>query len=242
LPKALAERLDGRVRYHTEVRKLIHRANGVTVTVRDATGQHEINADHCVCTLPFPLLREIEIAPAFSHEKMEAIHQYGLIDLARVAMQTKTRFWRHDALGALGGLNMVGTDTDFGRVWNTSALQPDAQRGMLQAYMVDRQATAFAQIPAEERVARCLRGLSEFLPQLPAEVAASYVKVWSEDPWQRGAIASPRPHQFHWIWPAARKAEGRVHFGGEHTSVWFGFMNGALESGERCAREIISAG
>jgi monoamine oxidase len=113
---------------------------------------------------------------------------------------------------------------------------------MLQAYMVDRQATAFAQIPAEERVARCLRGLSEFLPQLPAEVAASYVKVWSEDPWQRGAIASPRPHQFHWIWPAARKAEGRVHFGGEHTSVWFGFMNGALESGERCAREIISAG
>jgi monoamine oxidase len=27
----------------------------------------------------------------------------------------------------------------------------------------------------------------------------------------------------------------------EHTSVWIGFQNGALESGERCASEIIGA-
>ena len=83
--------------------------------------------------------------------------------------------------------------------------------------------------------------VSEFLPQLPSEVAASYVKVWSEDPWQLGAFAWPKPGEFHRIWPAARQAEGRVHFGGEHTSVWIGFQNGALESGERCANEIIGA-
>jgi monoamine oxidase len=155
-------------------------------------------------------------------------------------MQTRTRFWRKDPLGALGGLNMVGTDTSAGRIWNTSVLQPDPQRGMLHSYMVDRQAIEFARIPAQDRVGRCLQTVSQFLPQLPTEMEASYVKVWSEDPWQLGAIASPKPDQFHWIWPAARKAEGRVHFGGEHTSVWIGYMNGALESGERCAREIIS--
>lgn len=51
------------------------------------------------------------------------------------------RFWRNDPLGPLGGLNMVGTDTSSGRIWNTSVLQPDPQRGMLHAYMVARQAT-----------------------------------------------------------------------------------------------------
>jgi monoamine oxidase len=37
------------------------------------------------------------------------------------------------------------------------------------------------------------------------------------------------------------KAEGRVHFAGEHLSPWNGWMEGALWSGERVAQEIIAA-
>jgi monoamine oxidase len=237
----MAAALGDRVKYNSVVHKLAHDADRVVVTLRDVSGQHEIEADHCVCALPFPLLRKIAITPAFSARKMEAIAKYDLLDVARVSMQTKSRFWHNDPLGSLGGLNMIGTDTPAGRIWNTSALQPDPQLGMLHAYMLDRQATAFSTLLRDERVNHCVRRVSEFLPQLPAEVAASYVKVWSEDPWQLGAIAWPKPGEFHWIWPAARRAEGRVHFGGEHTSVWIGFQNGALESGERCASEIIGA-
>jgi monoamine oxidase len=241
LPKALAASLGGTVKYRTEVLKLAHDDDGVTVTVRNGSEQHEIRADHCVCALPFPVLRRVEIAPAFSRLKMDAIAQYGLFGLARVSMQTRTRFWRNDQLGPLGGLNMVGTDTKLDRIWNTSSLLPDPQRGMLHAYLADPHASEFARIPEQDRVAYCLRTASEFLPQLPAEVEAAYVKVWHEDPWQLGAIALVQPNQYHWIWPAARRAEGRVHFAGEHTSVWIGYMNGALESGERCAREIMSS-
>lgn len=124
LPKALAAALGNAVKYRTEVRKIAHDDDGVTVTVRDASGQHEIAADHCVCTLPFPVLRKVEIARAFSAEKMNAIEEYGLCSIARVSLQTRTRFWRDDPLGALGGLNMIGTDTAAGRIWNTSWLQP----------------------------------------------------------------------------------------------------------------------
>ena len=241
LPKALAASLGNAVRYRTEVRKIAHDANGVTVTVRDASGQHEIPADHCVCALPFPILRKLEITPAFSDEKMHAIEQYGLASIARVSLQTRTRFWRNDPLGALGGLNMIGTDTSVGRIWNTSWLQPDPTRGMLHVYMFDRQALDFARIPAAERAGHAVRAVAEFLPELPVRVEASAVKVWHEDPWTSGAIAQPTPGQFSRVWPAARRAEGRVHFGGEHTSVWIGYMNGALESGERCAQEIMSS-
>jgi monoamine oxidase len=241
LPKALAAQLGRGLKYKTEVLELIHSSDGVAVTVRDASGRHQIKADHCVCALPFPLLRQIEITPAFSSEKMEAIHHYGLVDCVRVSLQTRTRFWRKDPLGALGGLNLIGTDTLAERIWNTSALQPDRQRGMLHSYMIGARARELARTPQADRVARCLRVASEFLPQLPAEVEASYVKAWQEDRWQRGAFAWAKPNQFHWIWPAARRAEGRVHFAGEHTSVWIGYMNGALESGERCAQEILSS-
>jgi monoamine oxidase len=43
------------------------------------------------------------------------------------------------------------------------------------------------------------------------------------------------------MFPAMRRTEGRVHFAGEHTSLWMTWMNGALESGERAAREIVAA-
>jgi monoamine oxidase len=39
--------------------------------------------------------------------------------------------------------------------------------------------------------------------------------------------------------PEVAQSEGRVHFAGEHTSSWVGWMEGALESGERAAREIL---
>jgi len=39
----------------------------------------------------------------------------------------------------------------------------------------------------------------------------------------------------------ARRPEGHLHFAGEHTSTWFAFMNGAIESGIRAAREISNS-
>jgi monoamine oxidase len=228
------------VKYGTQVLKLAHDPDGVTITVRDAGGQHEIRADHCVCGLPFPLLRDIEITPAFSDRKMAAIHNYQLAPAARALFQTKSRFWRHDPLGELGGLTMVGTDTVAGRVWNTSHLQPDQTLGMLQSYMFADHARAFTRVPAAERVATWQGVVSEFLPGIRDEVIAGYQKVWHEDPWHKGAFAAIAPHEIDY-WPVSRQAEGRVHFAGEHTSIWIGWQNGALQSAERCVQEITGA-
>jgi monoamine oxidase len=41
--------------------------------------------------------------------------------------------------------------------------------------------------------------------------------------------------------PIAQRPEGRIHFAGEHTSAWHGWMNGALESGNRAAAEVNAA-
>jgi monoamine oxidase len=41
--------------------------------------------------------------------------------------------------------------------------------------------------------------------------------------------------------PHIARPEGRVHFAGEHTSMWPGWMQGALESGNRVAHEIKQA-
>src|SRR5687767_11078547 len=50
-----------------------------------------------------------------------------------------------------------------------------------------------------------------------------------QHPWQLDAFAWAQSNQFHSTWRAVRHAEGRVHFGREHTYVWIGIY-------ERCAR------
>lgn len=241
LPYALAARLGNRVKYNSPVLRLAHGEDGLTVTYRDRSGaQHQVHGDHCVCTLPFPVLRRVEIAPAFSANKMTAIESYQLMPIARQYFQTRRRFWRDDPIGRLGGLNMVGTDTAVERVWNTSLLQPDPGMGMLHSYMLNDHAVTFASLDRRERARKWQRAISQFLPGLrDQEVVATYAKVWQEDPWQLGGLAFVQPNQFEWLWPAARQAEGRVHFAGEHTSVFLGWQNGALESAERVVREIV---
>jgi monoamine oxidase len=243
LPRALATRLDGRVSYNSPVLRLAHGDDGLTVTYRDRTGQRQqVHADRCICTLPFPVLRRVEISPAFSNTKMAAIEQYQLMPVARQYFQTKTQFWRDDPVGRLGGLNLAGTDTVVERVWNTSLLQPDPAMGMLHSYMIDDHAMAFGGLDRHERAKKWRRAISQFLPGLrEQEVVSTYSKVWHDDPWQRGGFAFMQPNQFERLWPAARRSEGRVHFAGEHTSVFFGWQNGALESAERVVREIVES-
>jgi monoamine oxidase len=62
-------------------------------------------------------------------------------------------------------------------------------------------------------------------------------RCWAQDPWQRGAFALHTPGQIGFLDTLAQ-AEGRVHFAGEHTSLWTGWMQGALESARRVIREI----
>jgi monoamine oxidase len=63
---------------------------------------------------------------------------------------------------------------------------------------------------------------------------------WIDDPWARGASAEFQAGQLTRHYRALRAPEGRIFFSGEYTSPWSGWMNGALESGHRTAREILA--
>jgi monoamine oxidase len=65
---------------------------------------------------------------------------------------------------------------------------------------------------------------------------------WAAYPWTRGAYSYWRVGQYTTIAGSEREAVRSCHFAGEHTSVDFqGYLNGAVESGYRTAREILAA-
>ena len=65
--------------------------------------------------------------------------------------------------------------------------------------------------------------------------------AWPEEAWTEAGYSFPAPGQITAFGPALREGIGRLHFAGEHTSIWIAWMNGALESGERAAREIMAS-
>jgi monoamine oxidase len=242
LPYAFAAALGNRVKYRSEVVRITQDSRGVTIGFKDRGGRrHELRADRCVCALPFAPLRRVQLDAGFSRDKMAAIGRLKYMAAARCHFQTRGRFWQHDPLGRLGGLDLVGTDTMAGRVWNTSSQQADPSTGMLHAYMFDTEALEFAS-HGHRRVAVMRRLFRTLVPGIDGQVTGITHKAWQEDPWAGGGWGSPRPGELVWMRPAMRRPEGRVHFAGEHTAtLWPAWMNGALESGERAAEEILQA-
>ena len=222
--------------------RLEQSAAEVTITFLDAQGQQsQVRADHCVCALPFSTLRKVVIATPFPDDKMQAIESLRYMPAARCHFQTKTRFWTTGQPGPLGGLYLVGSDTFAGRIWNTSSQQADPVLGMIHSYMFDTDATEYASMP--ERIDAMRRHIDDtLLPGLTSDqVVGAVEKVWQEDPWVEGGWAWAGLNAINGPYRSIPRAEGRVHFAGEHTSPLIAWMTTAIESGERAADEIIAA-
>ena len=83
--------------------------------------------------------------------------------------------------------------------------------------------------------------VADAFPAIRSEFEKGAVHRWSTDPWAQGAFVLYRPGQMTELLPQLGASEDGMHFAGEHTSPWSGWMEGALESGERAAREVLAA-
>ena len=66
---------------------------------------------------------------------------------------------------------------------------------------------------------------------------------WTKERWTRGCpVAHVAPGVLTKYGPWLRRSVGKVHFAGTETAdYWLGYMDGAVRSGERAAREVLAA-
>ncbi len=235
LPRGLARRLGARVRYGHEIVRIEQHLGGVTVVARTGQGAVRVEADRAVCALPFSTLRRIDAAPMWSPDKARAIRELAYMPVCRTNFQTRTRFWKREGLG---GLAMVRTDLPVERVWDLSCVQP-GQRGMLVSYVHHDHARALCDVGSEAtRATHSLEQMRALWPDVADHVEVATSHAWQEDRWAGGGWGYHQPGQTGWMFEAAMSADGLVHFAGEHTSAFPGWMQGALASGLRAAEEV----
>jgi monoamine oxidase len=234
LPRAMAAQLGERVRYGAAVRCIEPGTGAVRLAVEHANGREELTAARVICAIPFAVLRRLELAPAFGAAKMRAIREMHYTPVSRAFVQTRERIW-HDRLTQ--GFVMTDHPMDvFDATWG----QPGT-RGILMTYARDALAERLAALESQAHVEFAVETLERIFPGVRGRVERATTVCWGTDEWARGACADELPGQLVALRPHAARAEGRVHFAGEHTSPWSGWMQGALESGERSAREVLAA-
>ena len=234
LPKVLAQSLGTRIHYRATIEHIQQDQKHVTVTVNTSGHRSHISADYLICAIPFTVLRSISVAPAFSEGKQRAIRELSYNSVTRVYVQSPARSWIADGLSCY-----IATDLPIGTVWDCTEGQSGA-RGILECYTSGQRARALASFSEPQRIRTVVENLQKVFPGASYEKSASV--IWDADPLAKGAFAWFKRDQMSTLLPHIARPEGRIFFAGEHTSPWFGWMQGALESGNRAAHEVNDVG
>jgi monoamine oxidase len=234
LPAAMAASLGDIVRYNAPVVRVERRSSDFRVDYREGPAVRSTIAARVVFAVPAGTIRQIDIRPALSAGKQRAFDRLSYYPAVRFMLQTKRRFWQTTGLSGSARTDRA-TET-----WDATFDLP-ASRGILAATTGGELERSIQGSTLQASLASGVDLVADAFPAIRSEFEKGAVYSWSTDPRALGAFAMFRPGQLTELLPQLVASEDGIHFAGEHTSPWTGWMEGALESGERAAREVLAA-
>lgn len=233
IPEEMAGALHREVRLRQVVTAIACGRSGAAVHCADGS---VYTARHVVCALPPGVLRRVAVDPPFLGPQEEAIRGLDSQPVTQLHFRPKSSFWEQDGYrpgmftdGPAGMLVASGAGDDPAKVAGLTAwiFGSDALR-------LDRPSEADAGrtvLSAIEALRPAARGQLEFVGRTS----------WGSDPFARGGWTWFRPGQVARLAGEMARPHGSVRFCGEHLATASRGMEGAMESGERAAREVLSA-
>jgi monoamine oxidase len=240
LPEAFYKAMPNRVRFGAKVTSMTQDSHSVSVHYTTRSGRFTISGDYAICAIPFSVLREIEvIGRPFSRHKQKAIRELNYNASTKILLQVQHRFWEQED-GIIGGTTV--TDLPIRRICYPSFSDPHDERGVLLAsYTWGQDALRWGGLDSREMIEQGIEDVAQIHPSILTEFEVGASHAWYNDPYARGAFALFEPGQHTRLQADIIAPEGRIHFAGEHTSLYHAWIQGALESGIRAAREIHEA-
>ena len=235
----LAAALSGQVTTGSALTSVRRNADGsYRLAFQSGLSTSAVTADRVVLALPFSILRTIDFAKAgFSTRKTTAIKEQGMGTNSKLHLQFDDRHW-----SSLGSNGETYADTGYQNTWEVTRAQAGAG-GILVDYTGGKVGAGFGSGTPAERATQFLAQLEPVLPGISSRWnGRATVDFWPGYEWARGSYSYWKVGQYTKFAGVERETEGTCHFAGEHTSVDFqGYLNGAVESGERAAGEILAA-
>lgn len=237
LPYSFQMELASNLFYNQKIESIKQGSNKVNIYVHD-TYQHTFKTytgDYCLITLPFTTLQFIDLLPknSISQKKWQAIRELQNISSMKIGIEFSSPFWERYNFGH------VITDLPIRFSYIPSRVNNDAPAVLLASYSWGSDALLWNSLSQSDITREVLKCLSEVYGNI---VYKEYLRTvtfnWSRNSFSAGCFTLYAPGQQKHFGEEVSKPSGRLHFAGEHASLFPGWIEGAIESGIRAAAEI----
>jgi monoamine oxidase len=229
----VAKAIGSRVVLGSPVRRISQGRHGVTVVSDKLT----VSAKQAIVAIPPLLAGGIRYSPSLPSAHAKLLRRFKPGDMMKVQAIYDRPWWRDKALS---GQIVV----DGGAAGVTFDNTPESGApGVILGFVGGRQAPRFRAMSAEQRRDTFAGELAAALGE-EARTPRNYFEMdWTAEPFTKGCpTGTMAPGVMSRYGAAMRAQAGRIHFAGTETAdFWAGYMDGAVRSGERAAREVLRA-
>lgn len=228
----LAEGLGDRVRLNAPVRRIEQGQGGVRVVADGLTA----TAERVIVTLPPTLAGRLVYDPPLPGVRDQLTQRTPAGSVIKLMVVYDEPFWRGEGLTGqaysdVGPVRLVFDNSP-----------PDGSPGVLLGFMEGEDGRRMSRLSPAEREKAAVDCLERYFGPRAGKYRAYLEKDWMADPWARGCYGAHfGPGTWTGYGEELRKPVGRIHWAGAETAtVWNGYMEGAVRSGERGAGEILA--
>lgn len=232
LPEAMANSLKSEIRFGKAVTRMSFDANGVEVVCTDDS---RFTAKRLICSVPFPVLRRIEIDPEPPALQAEAINTLPYLNAMQVYMVPKKPYWRDDGLPP--------------GMWTDSPIESiralaHGEGGTVSNIICDLTGSGtykFSFMTDAEIGSYILKWLEKLRPASKGNLEVAKIVNKPREKFAQGDWPYWKPGQVTRFGHEMRLPHGRIHFAGDGTAVLNRGAEAAFESAERAALEVLDA-
>jgi len=235
LPRAFLPELMSDIRFGARVIAIDQSPDEVTVYYQTPAGRFTEKGDSAILTIPFPVMRHIDVLKPFSRAKQRAIRQLHYDASAKILLQFRRRFWEEDD-GIFGGGTI--TDLPIRNLYYPDHSRETGRGVLLASYTWSEDAQRWGSLSPAGRIEQALENVAVIHPQALDEFEVGTSWMWHDDEFAGGAFALFDPGQQTLLHEHIVAPEGRIYFAEEHASLCHAWIQGAIESGLRAAYEI----
>lgn len=238
IPQGLAKMLEPQIRYEHKLLS-VRENNNKCLTLafsQNGTTKEEI-FDIAILTLPFTILRELDIKMDLPALKRRVIVELGYGTNTKFIVETKERTWRE------AGYRGYLFNEQIPNGWDSAQMQQNNRGpGTFTCFFGGDRGKAAARGTEKEQLAHVLPGLDGAFPGTGASLTGNMeLAHWPANPFVKASYSCFGVGQATAFEGAAFEPVRRLYFAGEHCSTDFwGFMNGAAETGRRAAEKVLT--
>jgi monoamine oxidase len=224
---------DGVVNLSSPVRRI--EVRGDKVVVEAGTGTFA--GRRVVVSTPPLLAGRIDYDPPLPPGRDQLTQRTPMGSVIKCQVVYDEPFWRADGLSG----QATGDGEGARVVFDNSP--PDGTPGVLLGFLEGDEARRLARVDPATRRGVVVDSLTRYFGPRAAKPADYHELDWQREHWSGGCYGTLfGPNVWTRYGPALRAPVGRVHWAGTETAtVWAGYMDGAVQSGQRVAAEVLAA-